>query len=405
MAYADTDKANIGVTAPSLAAPSPPQSAVPLRDGLTGMVGLVLAWLIVLAFKLPPIVAGWLILPATALPMLAAELRRGPKPAPLSRDPGSPLHWLVGFVLASLPFLAIHAQGMGIVFWGVAWCVALPALVLRFVLEARRNGALRGGFPLALGRTLLLDRKALARLLPAARLWALKGFFIPLYALSLYGLVGLAQSADLLSPIGVLTLFVVFAYTVDLSFGLSGYVFASNDLVATIRSTQPLVLGWVVCLLCYGPVYTHWPAFEKVVRTEIGWPALITDSPLVLAGGVAMLALLMLYASASVCFGLRFSNLSNRGVVTTGPYRWMKHPAYFAHAVNSWIICLIFLPAAGLDLGIGQLLVPAAFTILYRLRAVTEERHMSEDEAYVDYARWIAAHGVLAQIRRFIRLR
>ncbi len=73
----------------------------------------------------------------------------------------------------------------------------------------------------------------------------------------------------------------------------------------------------------------------------------------------------------------------------------MKHPAYFAHAGNAWIITPIFLPAAGIALGPSQLLVPIAFTLLYRLRSLTEERHMSEDPAYVAYIGWIARHGLV----------
>jgi protein-S-isoprenylcysteine O-methyltransferase Ste14 len=165
------------------------------------------------------------------------------------------------------------------------------------------------------------------------------------------------------------------------------------------------VLGWVVCLLCYRPAYAHWPAFAKVVSNEIAWPSTLAFTPLSITAAILMLALLGLYVSATVVFGLRFSNLSNRGVITSGPYRLMKHPAYFAHAANAWILCLVLLPAGGIDLGLGRILVPLAFTLLYRLRAVTEERHMSEDAAYVAYARWIEQHGLLATVMRAAGLR
>lgn len=382
-----------------------PQTAIPLSDGLLGLAGLLAAWLLVMVLRPHALVSVWVILFSTAVPMLAVELERTSHPADRESGRMALLLWPAGFLLASLPFLLIHAQGMGIELWLIAWAVAVPAFMLRLTLEFRRNGGLSGGLPLALARALLpFDRGALRSLVPAVRLWALKGFFVPLYGLSLFALVGLAFATDLGSPLGWLSLGVVLAYTIDLSFGLSGYVFASNALAPTVRSTQPMLLGWIVCIACYGPVITHWPDFEAVVRQEIAWPQTFTATPVSIAAAGMMIGLLVLYVSASVCFGLRFSNLSNRGVITTGPYRWMKHPAYFAHAANAWLLCVILMPAAGIHLGIAQWLVPIAFTVLYRLRAVTEEQHMSEEPAYREYAAWIARNGILGRLRRFAGL-
>lgn len=382
-----------------------PLTTIPLSDGLLGLAGLLAAWLLVMVIRPPALFGAWMVLLSTAIPMLAVELKRNSHPAERESGRLALLLWPVGFLLASMPLLLIHAQGMGVGLWILAWAVAMPAFMLRLALELHRNGRLSGGLPLALGHALLaFDRGALASLVPAARLWALKGFFVPLYGLSLLALVGLALAADLGTPLGWLSLGVVLAYTIDLSFGLSGYVFASNALAPTVRSTQPMLLGWVVCIACYGPVITHWPEFEAVVLQEIAWPQALTATPFTIAAAAMMIGLLVLYVSASVCFGLRFSNLSNRGVVATGPYRWMKHPAYFAHAANAWLLCLVLMPAAGVHLGIAQWLVPIAFTILYRLRAVTEERHMSEEPAYRAYAAWIARYGLLARLRQFAGL-
>lgn len=190
-----------------------------------------------------------------------------------------------------------------------------------------------------------------------------------------------------------------FTYTIDLAFALSGYVFASNALVPTVKSTQPPLSGWIVCLLCYAPACKHWGDFKRVVTGEIGWPASLTLDANVIAAAILMTALLVLYISATVVFGLRFSNLSNRGVISSGPYRYMKHPAYFAHVGNAWIITLVFLPAAGVELTAWQILVPVAFTILYRCRAVTEEMHLREDAGYVAYCDWIARHGLVGRLR------
>src|SRR5690606_1858909 len=111
---------------------------------------------------------------------------------------------------------------------------------------------------------------------------------------------------------------------------------------------------------CYGPVFAHWPDFEAVVHAEIAWPEGFVATALTVPAALALLGLLALYVSASVHFGLRFSNLCNRGVLAAGPYRYMKHPAYFAHVANAWLLCAVLLPASGAPAGPTLWLVPFA---------------------------------------------
>lgn len=375
-----------------------PVSTIPWRDGALGLAGMTLAWLLVMAIRPHPLIGAWIVLLATAAPMLAAELHRAPA-VERRRQGWAPLAFAIGLALAVLPFLLFHTQGSGFYIWLSAWAVVVPAFLLRCVVEWARTGALSGGLPAALGRALLgRDWGGLRALSPSARLWALKAIFIPLYATSLLALVRLGLASQPVTVIDWLTLAVLFAFTVDLAFGLSGYLFASNDVAPTVRSTQPRLIGWLVCLACYGPIFTHWPAFKTVVHAEIGWPRHLELSLSGTLAAAVMLALLVLYVWATVVFGLRFSNLANRGVLAAGPYRLMKHPAYFAHAANAWILCFMLLPAAGIDLGSSQLLVPLAFTVLYWARARTEEVHMREDPDYLAYERWIARHGLLARM-------
>ncbi len=378
-----------------------PASVIPASDGLIGLTSLAVAWLAVLALRPPTLIATSIVLLATILPMLWRELRRAPAHPGARQGSGRPLAWLAAFVVATAPFALIHGQYAGLFLWLIAWLTVAPAFIIRLLLEARRNGQLVGGFPAELGDALIPpDQGRLGGLAASARLWGLKAFFVPLYATSLYALLSLALANPLDGPMAWLGLAVTFAYTVDLGFGLSGYLMASNSLVPTIRSTQTRLSGWLVCLACYGPVMTHWPDFQAVVQLEVRWPTALTTDPLVLVGATAMLGLLALYVSATVCFGLRFCNLSNRGLISHGPYRYMKHPAYFAHIANAWIITFIFMPAAGITLDWSQLAVPVAFTLLYWRRAVTEEQHLREDPDYRVYADWIDRNGIVARLRQ-----
>jgi protein-S-isoprenylcysteine O-methyltransferase Ste14 len=88
-------------------------------------------------------------------------------------------------------------------------------------------------------------------------------------------------------------------------------------------------------------------------------------------------ALWGIFAWASVSLGFKGSNLTNRGIVASGPYRFVRHPAYTAK-VLLWIIQGIFF--AQFTTGILM-----AFLIIYFLRAWTEERHLSLDPDYLEY--------------------
>lgn len=48
-----------------------------------------------------------------------------------------------------------------------------------------------------------------------------------------------------------------------------------------------------------------------------------------------------IFAWASLSLGFKASNLTNRGIVTKGPYRWVRHPAYAAK-LGIWLIQLVF---------------------------------------------------------------
>jgi len=96
-----------------------------------------------------------------------------------------------------------------------------------------------------------------------------------------------------------------------------------------------------------------------------------------------------IFAWASVALGFKASNLTNRGIVASGPYRFVRHPAYVAK-VLIWLIQGIFFAqyTAGILLG---------FMIIYYLRAWTEERHLSRDPDYLAYkkkVRWMLVPGI-----------
>ena len=91
------------------------------------------------------------------------------------------------------------------------------------------------------------------------------------------------------------------------------------------------------------------------------------------------------FVSATVAAGIRFSNLTYRGLWNTGPYRLTKHPAYVAKNIVWWLMFMPFVISSGMQ-AVRYSVLLLLVNGLYYLRARTEERHLSHYPEYVAYA-------------------
>ena len=118
---------------------------------------------------------------------------------------------------------------------------------------------------------------------------------------------------------------------------------------------------------------------------------------------VSLLVSLSIYSWASVALGLKASNLTNRGIVSRGPYSVVRHPAYAAKNLAWWIGAL---PTLGIWFASGDAYLAAysvfallGWTGIYVLRAITEERHLLlGNNGYAEYmqrVRWRFIPGVI----------
>jgi len=153
-----------------------------------------------------------------------------------------------------------------------------------------------------------------------------------------------------------------------------GYVVEAGFLKNRIKSVEPTIFGWVVCLWCYPPfnVFSFRLFDHPFVDIAGAYPAWVH------AALTCVISLLWgIFAWASVALGFKASNLTNRGIVASGPYRFVRHPAYAAK-VAIWIIQGVFFGDYTLGIMLG-------FALIYFLRAWTEERHLCLDPAYSEY--------------------
>lgn len=171
---------------------------------------------------------------------------------------------------------------------------------------------------------------------------------------------------------------------VDVAFFTIGYLVESPALKNEIRSVDPTLLGWLVALMCYPPL-------NDITSSVLGWRTedfpQFDDPTVHVAMNLAILLLMGVYASASAALNFKASNLTHRGIVSWGPYRFVRHPAYVCKNLAWWIGAVPALTAAlavsTLE-AVTVLVSVLGWSVIYYLRAVTEEDHLRKVDGEYD---------------------
>jgi len=236
--------------------------------------------------------------------------------------------------------------------------------------------------------------------------WSVKAFYLPLMVSS----VGIfIQQSTLIVGYGFMAFFsavYTLLFAVDTAFATIGYCSTSRRVEAQIRSVEPTLGGWAVALVCYPPlnavVLARWLSYKD----GYDWNNWLQGHPIVLmAWGVTILLMVGLYVWATVAFGLRFSNLTNRGIITSGPYRYFKHPSYIGKNVAWWLISIPFISRVDFWHAFANSLSLLAINGIYIMRALTEQRHLMRDQVYVEYSEWIDKNGIAGKLRELFLAR
>ncbi|MCR6652214.1 MAG: hypothetical protein NVV73_12275 [Cellvibrionaceae bacterium] len=180
-------------------------------------------------------------------------------------------------------------------------------------------------------------------------------------------------------------------FSIDVGLAWVGYVVSSRWLDNTTVSAEPTMFGWLVCLISY-------PPFRVMGGWFLSGPGETLYTQIPMEGLVTVFASLMmfsyfLYMLPTIWFGVRFSNLTHRGIIRKGPYAIVRHPAYAAKNMAWWFVGLPSAIYAGYTQGfsVGLLYVAGLIflTAVYYARAITEERHLSFDPNYQEYCRHV----------------
>ncbi len=413
-----------------------PKSAVSTGVGVVGLVGLFLWFAVSRAYGMEGPIAALSALLACGIPMVAWSLivdkvHRSPTTGIDWDSPPRPLSATLDISIAKIAGLWVTWAAIGCLYCIGRWywdgqylfamyvlgLASVPLLVLSVPyvlwldrrLKEPRDGAWHFGQLIA-GKTERVDREVLYE---HFRSWAVKGFFLAFMISIVPGNWAdtiRAPAAEIAShPVSLVRWLIGAMFTVDVCFATVGYVLTMKPLDAHIRSANPYAAGWMAALICYPPFILMDPGgplnYHQGTFGENSWSYWLEGYPLLTAAiGFFLVLLTGIYAWATVAFGIRFSNLTHRGILTHGPYAWTKHPAYVSKNLFWWVATLPFLATTGnpVDM-IRNTALLAIISGVYYWRARTEERHLMADPAYRDYADWMERNAPLPRLMRRLR--
>jgi isoprenylcysteine carboxyl methyltransferase (ICMT) family protein YpbQ len=295
---------------------------------------------------------------------------------------------LIVFVLAYFPFVDARMSDPYDGYWLVGW---------RFLPRFLRDKV--GEVPCVTNQR--------AKVLAHAGGWVIKGFYLPLMFSYLSKCVLDLASWRFESVLETAPSLVAFvskaSLGVDLAFVVVGYSVMARLIDTHVRSCNPFAWGWVVTLVLYTPFWGLVGRRYFDYNDSRDWVSFFGNYSAVLYIWAGLIIVTKVgWAWSNMSFGCRFSNLTHRGIITHGPYRFCKHPSYVFKNANWWLISVPFLHIDGWFSALPMCLGLLGVNMLYVLRAKAEEQHLSEDPTYVEYALWIEGHGWLRWIGRIV---
>lgn len=190
-----------------------------------------------------------------------------------------------------------------------------------------------------------------------------------------------------------------FGIAFDVCIGLYGYVFISKIFENEIISPNRSLKAWFFCLICYPPLNMIFSNYLRQQDDYI-WSNLAQENIfLYIFCGVVITLSWVVYWLSTYQFGLKFSNLTWRGLINSGPYKYLKHPAYFSKNIYWWVYTVPFM-TLGMENFILNVISLSVVSFIYFMRARTEEQHLMNYSDYQEYSIWIEKNGLWAKIKK-----
>jgi protein-S-isoprenylcysteine O-methyltransferase Ste14 len=173
-------------------------------------------------------------------------------------------------------------------------------------------------------------------------------------------------------------------FVLDTAFFVFGYSFEAPWLRNTIRSVEPTFFGWAVALVCYPPFSGFFGTYVSSYASDY---AVFQTELSTFGMRIIVIAAFFVYLWATLALGTRCSNLTNRGIVSKGPYAIIRHPAYVSKNIAWWTTIIPLIVVLGPLQVAAVIASTVVWTCIYFFRAITEERHLIKDTDYQEYCR------------------
>jgi protein-S-isoprenylcysteine O-methyltransferase Ste14 len=234
-------------------------------------------------------------------------------------------------------------------------------------------------------------------------MWIVKLFFLPIMLGSLhFSVTYFTSNMPIIGWSNFYRFFDVaweMILALDVTLAVIGYLCSLRLFNTSVASTDPTWRGWVATLICYSPFSTVLYGSYLTYEDGLRWGDMLRDYPLIyICYGSLLLVLHVLYLTASLNFGIRYSNLSHRGLITDGLFRLTRHPAYLFKNIVWWMISLPFISNMGAGAAVANCGLLLCVNAVYWWRARTEEMHLSRDPEYVAYALKMNDQSIMALV-------
>jgi len=184
--------------------------------------------------------------------------------------------------------------------------------------------------------------------------------------------------------INLLMLFSALIWLTDTVNASLAYCMESRWIENRTRSIDLTVTGWAVCLFCYPPLNTItsalFPFAPGVVDNN---PASLVYNSLTLfyIAKVLQISLLALHVYIDLSLGPSVANITFKRLQTKGLYGIVRHPGTVTKLFFWLVISSFYRNFWSTKMLFGQL----CWSIIYVLRALTEERHLRQHTEYRRY--------------------
>lgn len=244
--------------------------------------------------------------------------------------------------------------------------------------------------------------------------WILFGFFLPLNFVELVKTIGVIRGQEMVifsdDWVKAQYFIIMMIYGLIIASITPGYLFGSRLIRTETRAVDHSWFGWTITLICYDPIVTavfgRWFDYRAPMEGPLWmrpWATTFHDAPtILLAVGVIIIFCEMMHLWGEAQFGLRSSNISNRGVITAGLYRLTKHPVYVSKCAGWLLMWVPFLAGGTFTANLRLTILWGGVCIIYALRAVAEERVLAKDPDYVQYALHMDKHGMFAWVGKYL---